>query len=198
MSRINDKYSFGGLLYLSYCVFLTRLFFRPARLIRFPLDMRGKSRISWGKGFTTGRNCRIEAVGNPTGIPTIVIGDGVQINDNVHIVGMESVSIGNNVLMASKIFISDCSHGDYSEEKGTSPDIPPQDRELKTRPVRICDNVWLGDNVVVMPGVTIGYGAIIGASSVVTADVPEESIAVGAPAKVIKRYNRNSGKWIKA
>lgn len=56
--------------------------------------------------------------------------------------------------------------------------------------------MWLGDNVVVMPGVTIGYGSVIGASSIVVKDIPSESIAVGIPAKVIKKFDRSKSRWI--
>jgi len=154
------------------------------------------AKIRFEKGFTTGRNCRLEAIGRINGVG-LKIGRNVQINDNVHIVVADTVIIGNDVLMASKIFISDCSHGRYIGEDQSDPDIPPSSRELYAEPVYIGDRVWIGDNVVVMPGVTIGNGSIIGASSVVVSDIPEECIAVGIPARVIKRWDRIMKKWVR-
>jgi lipopolysaccharide O-acetyltransferase len=99
------------------------------------------------------------------------------------------------VLIASKVFISDINHGCYSGLPQDSPFSKPNDRELSTKPVLIEENVWIGENVCVMPGVTIGFGTIIGAGSVVTKSIPAYSIAVGNPAKVIKKYNLLNKIW---
>ena len=61
--------------------------------------------------------------------------------------------------------------------------------------MKIGDNVWLGEGVIVMPGVTIGNGCVIGAHSVVNKSIPDNCIAVGTPAKIIKRYSFDSKKW---
>jgi lipopolysaccharide O-acetyltransferase len=74
---------------------------------------------------------------------------------------------------------------------------PPGDRKLSTKPVRIEDNVWIGEYVTVLAGVTIGKGSIIGALSVVTSNIPPYAIAVGIPAKVIKIYNEEKKIWEK-
>ena|SRR3569833_3199784 len=109
---------------------------------------------------------------------------------------MERVVIGNNVLMASKIYISDCTHGSYSgNEFDSDPEIPPAERPLIAQPVVIEDNVWLGEFVSVLPGVTIGKGTIVGANSVVSRSLPPYVIAVGTPAKVIKNYNFETRMW---
>ncbi len=111
---------------------------------------------------------------------------------------MKSVSIGNNVLLASKIYISDCSHGSYAgDEYDSHPDSIPHDRPLHAKPVVIEDNVWLGEFVSVLPGVTIGRGTIVGANSVVSKDLPPYVIAVGTPAKAIKVFNHETKKWEK-
>ena len=65
------------------------------------------------------------------------------------------------------------------------------------KPVHIGDKVWVGESVCILPGVTIGECSIIGAGSVVTKSIPPYSIAVGTPAKVIKRYNFDTRSWIK-
>jgi acetyltransferase-like isoleucine patch superfamily enzyme len=191
------RYTVTAKLYLAACYLRTRIFYRPARIIRFPIDIRWKTSIRWGDDFTTGRNCRLEVVQARDEGVKLRLGNHVQLNDNVHIVAAKSVSIGNDVLMASKIFISDCVHGSYSGSENSDPMTSPDERPLYTAPVVIDDRVWLGDNVVIMPGVHVGEGAVIGASSVVTADIPANTIAVGAPARVIKKYDPVSGKWEK-
>jgi acetyltransferase-like isoleucine patch superfamily enzyme len=120
------------------------------------------------------------------------------MNDYVHITAMESVKIGDNVLLASKIYISDCAHGSYSGDKNDShPAIAPDKRPLYSKPVLIEDNVWLGEFVSVLPGVTIGKGTIVGANSVVSKNLPPYIIAVGTPAKPIKKFNFETNKWEK-
>lgn len=175
----------------------TYFVFPQAKIIRFPIDIRGKSYMKIGKGFTTGFGCRLEAypLNNET---TLFIGENFQMNDYAHITAMESVKIGNNVLLASKIYISDCSHGSYSgNENDSHPDSIPKDRPLFSKPVLIEDNVWLGEFVSVLPGVTIGRGTIVGANSVVSKSLPEYVIAVGSPAKPIKKFNFQTQKWEK-
>lgn len=192
------KYGIFGSLVLLFNLVRTRLTFGNARLIRFPIDLRGKAHISVGKGFTTGHNCRLEALPQTaTDDKLLVIGDQVQLNDNVHITACLSVVIGNHVLMASKVYISDVSHGSYNEINSSEPGEPPASRPLVTRPVRIHDNVWLGDGVCVLPGVEIGYGSIIGANAVVNRSIPPNSIAAGIPARVIKVFNEASKRWEK-
>lgn len=175
----------------------TKILFKDARIIRFPFDVRGKKFISIKKGFTTGTGCRLEAY--PVNSDQVLfIGENVQINDYVHITAMKKVMIGNNVLMASKIYISDCTHGSYSgDENDSSPISIPSERPLFSLPVIIKDNVWLGESVSVLPGVTIGEGTIVGANSVVTKSLPDFVIAVGTPAKPIKKFNFQSQKWEK-
>ncbi|SDJ35077.1 LbetaH domain-containing protein [Chryseobacterium jejuense] len=180
-------------------IFKIRSFFvfKNARLIRFPIDIRGKKFIKVSKGFTTGVGCRIEAYPehNQT---TMFFGENFQMNDYVHITAMEKVHIGNNVLFASKIYVSDCSHGSYSgDENDSDPSSIPHDRKLYSKPIIIEDNVWLGEFVSVLPGVTIGKGTIVGANSVVSKNLPPNVIAVGTPAKPIKKYNFEFQRWEK-
>lgn len=102
-----------------------------------------------------------------------------------HISAINKVLIGNNVLMASFVYISDHSHGNVNDMDGVVEH--PLERPLYSKgPIIIEDDVWLDEKVSVMPGVHIGRGAIIGANSVVTKDIPAYAVAVGAPAKVIK------------
>ncbi|MGE6353887.1 acetyltransferase [Flavobacterium sp. NPDC079362] len=191
------RYGFFGSLKLLVSLIYTKLFFRQARLIRLPFDIRNRKHVKLGKNFTTGKGCRIEAHSDGDK-KVIFIGKNVQINDYVHIAAMKNITIGDNVLIASKVFISDLNHGRYgNEDLHDSPDIPPNNRKLYSKSVIIKDNVWLGEFVSVLPGVTIGKGTIVGANSVVSKDLPDYSIAVGVPAKVIKKFNFNTQKWEK-
>ena len=182
-----------------YFFLKTKILFSKARLVRFPVDIRNKRNIDFGVNLTTGVGCRIECFPiNQTNDKLLKFGKNVQINDYVHITAAYSVEIGNNVLMASKIYISDCSHGSYiGNSDDSDPRVTPTDRTLSVKPVKIQDNVWLGEFVSVLPGVTIGEGTIVGANSVVTKSLPPYVIAVGAPAKPIKFYNFDTQKWEK-
>ena len=191
-------YGFFGLIKLSIQKIRTIIFFSGSRLIRFPIIIRGKKHIDFGSKLTIGVGCRFEAYNNQKSKKSLIFGKNIQLNDYVHITAMNNVVIGDNVLMASKIYISDCSHGFYTgEEMDSSPEQHPIDRIYNISEVIIEDNVWLGEFVSVLPGVTIGKGAIIGSNSVVTKDIPANTIAVGSPAKVIKKYNFETKKWEK-
>ena len=191
------KYSLLGMLKMALFIMRTKFVFKKARLIRFPIDIRGKRFIEISRGFTTGYGCRLEAY--PVNDNKVLfIGENFQMNDYVHITAMESVKIGNNVLLASKIYISDCSHGSYSGDENDSHRASiPHDRPLSSKPVVIEYNVWLGEFVSVLPGVTLGKGSIVGANSVVSKSRPPYVIAVGTPAKPIKKFNFETNKWEK-
>lgn len=191
---IRSTYSFCGYLRLVIFIIRTKFISRKARLIRFPIDIRGKQFIDFGFGLTTGRGCRLEAFSSKE--KKIFFGKNVQINDYVHISSMCRIDIGDNVLMASHIYISDNSHGFYGGEYQSDPEIAPIKRDYKIDSVFIGNNVWIGEGVVIMPGVKIGNGCVIGANSTVTKNVPEYSIAVGQPAKIIKKFDFSKRQWV--
>lgn len=176
-------------------VAISKCAFPGSRLIRRPFYLRNKKNLDWGQRLTLGYCCRFDLGG--TG-KTLRFGRDCKLNDRVHIVARKSVVIGNNVLMASNIFISDTSHGDYSGNQQEGPMVSPDQRKLVTNPVRIGDRVWIGENVSILPGVTIGEGSVIGSNSVVTNSIPANSIAVGSPARVIKRWDPSEEAWLKA
>jgi acetyltransferase-like isoleucine patch superfamily enzyme len=114
----------------------------------------------------------------------ISIGGGTLINLNVMIAAVDRVSIGDHCMLANGCLVTDGNH------RFDNPDVPvPWQGFTSKGPVTIGDIVWLGANVVVTSGVTIGRRAVIGANSVVTEDIPEFSIAAGAPAKVLKQVS---------
>ncbi len=197
MTSVFKRYGFWGSLRLGRDIFLTKILFPNARLIRFPVYIRGKKFISVGNNMTSGVGLRIDAFPHNDKIRNAVIsiGSNVEVNDYVHIGAIESVTIGNNVLIASKVFISDHNHGSYSGDNQSSPLEAPKERPLQVKPIVIGDNVWIGESVTILPGVVIGEGSVIGASSVVTKSVPPRCIAVGAPAAVVKMYNDVTQKW---
>ena len=195
--QIKNNYNIFTYIKLTIWLIRTKIIFRKARFLRFPLDIRGKKYIILGERLTTGSVCILEAFSSD-GSKTMFFGKDVQINDYVHISSMKNVSIGNNVLMASNIYISDNSHGFYKgDDLDSSPEITPINRPYFISEVIIKDNVWIGEGVTILPGTTINYGSIIGANSVVSKSIPPFVIAVGSPAKPIKKFNFSSQKWEK-
>jgi acetyltransferase-like isoleucine patch superfamily enzyme len=191
------SYGLAGLLRLALDFIRTRLAFPGSRLMRRPLYIRGRNWIALGSNFSCGRGLRMDALGDSsTTHPLIHIGSDVSLNDYVHIAAIESVSIGDRVLIASKVFITDHDHGGYGRGGiHSDPRVAPAKRPLRAAPVVIGDDVWLGEFVSVLPGVRIGKGTIIGTMSTVTRDIPPYSIAVGSPARVIKQFNFANGMW---
>lgn len=188
---------FMGIVRMLFFFLYTKINYPRARFVRGFIDLRGKKKINFGKGLTCGLGCRFETNVNNSA-QTLVLGNNIEINDYVHITAYEKVTIGNNVLLASKIYISDCSHGSYSgDQNDSNPNLEPNKRPLFSKPVIIEDNVWLGEFVSVLPGVTIGKGTIVGANSVVSKSLPPYVIAVGSPAKPIKRFNFETNLWEK-
>lgn len=161
----------------------------------------GLKYIKIGKNFHTGKDFWLEAVVEYNGTkfsPQIIIGDNVSFSDFGHIGATHYVKIGNNVLFGSKCYITDHNHGIYHGNNSSNPEVSPIMRQLTIdQKVIIEDNVWIGDNVVVLPGVTIGRGSIVAANAVVSKDIPAYSIAVGIPAKIIKRWNEHQNQWVK-
>jgi len=196
MLKYYKIYGMYGLIRLVRDRLFTYFYYPNARIIRLPFFIRGRKYIKGAKFLTTGINLRIDIIFEKNFTPILLIGDNVQINDYVHIAVAKGVYIGDNTLIASKVFISDHNHGNYTGNNQSSPMTPPIERELFSKEVKIGSNVWIGEFVSILPGVTIGDGSIIGSMSVVTKDIPEFSIAVGSPAKVIKKYDKDTNKWI--
>ncbi len=155
--------------------------------IHFPLYLKGGRHISVGKGFECDQRLRLDGIDFFLGdkfYPEIVIGDFVSIQKDCHIGAINKIVIGNNVLIASKVFISDHFHGLIEVETLKT---PPAKRKLFSKgPIFIEDNVWIGEGVVILGNVRIGKNCIVGANSVVNKSFPENCVIAGNPAKLIK------------
>ena len=121
------------------------------------------------------------------GVGDVIIGNKTIIGIGCTIIG--PVLIGDNVMLAQNIVISGLNHG-YEMI-----DIPPSEQKTITKQIIIQDNVWIGANCVVTAGVNIGKHSIIGAGSIVTKSVPDYCVALGNPAKIIKKYNFENNLW---
>lgn len=156
-------------------------------------QIEGKQNIEVGDHAWFGKGSEILAYDShfSEGLKShLTIGDDVRANSRCRITCAGNITIGDHVLMAPDVFITDHNHGmDPLEPQGYSK------QPLIIKDVVIGDGVWLGQRVCVLPGVTIGEHSIIGANSVVTHDIPAYSIAVGAPARVVKQWNDSEKCW---
>lgn len=122
----------------------------------------------------------------------ISVGSNVIININCTFVDCNKIEIGNNVLIASNVQIYTATHPVATEERlvqnWTENDQTPYFRTY-AQPVKIEDNVWIGGGVIILPGVTIGKNSVIGAGSIVTRSIPENSVAFGNPCRVVRTIN---------
>lgn len=116
--------------------------------------------------------------------PEVTIGENCNFGDYLHLTCINNITIGNGVLTGRWVTITDNGHGTSSE---IVEGAPPSKRKLYSKgPVVIGDNVWIGDKATILPGVTIGNNSIIAANSVITKDIPANSVAAGNPSKIIR------------
>ena len=138
--------------------------------------------------FEIGANSIVESFATiNNGVGEVFIGNNVGVGLNNVIIG--PVKLGNYVMLAQNIVISGLNHG-YEDVT-----MPPRKQKVVTKQITVEDDVWIGANCVITAGVTIGKHAVIGAGSVVTKDIPQFSVAVGNPARVIKKYNFETNSW---
>lgn len=124
--------------------------------------------------------CHRLAVASTDGGPLIVIGKKTSFGDYFHAGAVTGIKIGENVLGGSNILILDHNHGSPSRDMREKTQIPPRDRELSSRAgIVIEDNVWIGDNAIILQGAQIGFGAIIAANSIIRGTVKPHTIASG-------------------
>ena len=148
----------------------------------------GQKRISIGNNTIIQSYCILgcwEKYGEDNFTPSIIIGDNCNIGEHAHLSSINKITIGNGLLTGRYVYIGDNSHGGFSPEESS---IPPIYRKLKSKgPVAIGNNVWIGDKASILGGVHVGDNVIIGANSVVTKDIPSNTIVAGVPAKIIKQ-----------
>lgn len=160
--------------------------------IDFPLRIDGKKNIEIGSNvlvqYKTWLGC-FSVTGNKK--PILRIGDNSTIGNFNHIISTKSIILEENVLTADKVYISDNLHN-YKD-----PTISIIEQPIKqVSPVVIGEGSWLGENVCVI-GASVGKHCVVGANAVVIKDIPDYSVAVGIPAKVIKKFNFNTNRWEK-
>ena len=151
-------------------------------VLMYPLRLEGEKRIAIGDRVFIGPGSWLQTLPDGENNSVAVsIGKGTSIAGACVISAVRSVQLEENVLLARNVYISDHMH------KYADMDIPVMAQGVeRIKPVLVKRGAWLGQNVVVCPGVTIGTGAVIGANSVVIEDIPDFSVAVGAPARVVK------------
>lgn len=155
------------------------------------LQLSGCKNIKIGDNTTILSNCRLAVYGNSSE-SNITIGNNCYIGFGFSALSSAkaNINIGNNVLFASNVLVTNENHGIDPEIE-----IPYMDQKLSAKNVKIGDGCWIGEKVCILSGVSIGQKSIIGAGSVVTKSVPSYSIAVGNPAKILKQYNFETKRW---
>ena len=147
-----------------------------------------------------GKHCEINGRLSSFENGKITVGDNLYMGYRSFIGAMESISIGNNVIISSDVKIYDNNNHPTSpveREKMCHSDFHGELWTWKYadhKPVIINDNVWIGENATILKGVSIGRGSIVASHSVVTKDVPEYVIVAGNPARVVKQLNHGESK----
>lgn len=164
-------------------------------IVKFPFKMWNPQYISLGNQVFIAENSYFAISDQNHGkkyTPQVIIGNNVCIGSNFFIACIQEVKIEDDVLISDRVFISDHIHN-YGITH-----IPIIKQPLLPKgKVLIKKGAFIGINVVVMPGVTIGKNSVVGASSVVVKDVPDYTVVAGNPAKNIKQYNQAKKKWEK-
>ncbi len=152
------------------------------RVMDLSVQCDGRVRVHGTRDVRIGRRCRL---GRDTELETrgagrIVLGDDIRINRGCTLVSYAQIAIGDFAIIGEYVTIRDANHGMKADE-------PMRYQAHDSAPVAIGRDVWIGRGSCVLPGVTIGEGAVIGANSVVSRDIPAFSVAAGAPAAVIRK-----------
>lgn len=182
--------SFRNHVYTAYHRQRFAAFGRTSVLDSTALDLCGLRYVSVGEHTEIARGATL-AVRNIDSVgpkPFIRIGDNCHIGVGIHITAVRGIEIGDGLLTGSNVLITDNSHG---TTRDMLTDTSPIDRSIVSKGgVKIGCNVWLGNNVCVLSGITVGDGAIVAAGAVVTHDVPPYSLVAGVPARVIRQLKR--------
>lgn len=165
-------------------------FFGRNVVINCPLRIDGSKYITLNTDVRINYRSWIAAVPNTNGDCVLEIGEGSIIGNYNHIYATERIIIGKKVLTADKVYISDNLHGFENVNLAII-----DQNVIQNGTVEIGDGSWIGENACVL-GVKIGKHCVIGSNAVVTKDIPDYCVAVGVPAKVIKKYCVDTKAWI--
>lgn len=173
---------------LIYTGWLKRNFRKMEGFVNYPIGVTGGVKMSVEKNVIIGKDVILQAWDNYNGQqnnPSISIGEDCRIGEGTHITAVSDIVIGRGVQTGRRVLISDNSHGNTYDKEQMK--IPVVKRALSTKGgIQIGNNVWIGDNAVILSGVKIGDGAIVGANAVVTKDVEAYTIVAGVPARTIR------------
>lgn len=149
---------------------------------RTRMDVLPFNRFELGQDSTIEDFCTIN-----NGVGDVFIGDRTRIGLGNVLIG--PIKVGNDVMFAQNIVLSGLNHG-YEDIS-----LPPSHQKVSTNPIVVEDEVWIGANVVITSGVTIGKHSVVAAGSVVVKDVPPYSVVVGNPGKILKQYSKETKQW---
>ena len=163
-------------------------FGRGVRIV-WPLRIVGARHVHLGEGVALQVGAYVAVLPALAGAPGLVVGCGTMIGNHAHIVVTRRVEIGENVLIADRVYLSDNLH-DYRDVTR-----PVMDQPLRqTADLVIGDGSWIGENACLI-GCSIGRHCTVGANSVVTRDVPDYCVVAGAPAVIVRRFCEATGTW---
>jgi len=172
------------------------------RLCGFAVAGLGRgARIIWPLRIVGARYCHFEddavlqygayvaVLPEHSDAPVLRVGARTQIGNHSHIIATHRIEIGASVLIADRFFVADNGH------EFADPTVPIRDQGLRRLPpVRIGDGSWIGENVCVI-GASIGRQCVVGSNSVVTRDLPDQCVAAGSPAIVLRRFCAETQQW---
>ncbi|HEY1318217.1 MAG TPA: hypothetical protein VGF10_13420 [Gaiella sp.] len=152
-------------------------------VLQLPIRLSGEARMAIGSDVFVGAGSWLQTLDEGNSPVAIEIGDGTSFAGLCILSAAQSIRIGRRVSFARNVYVADHAHAyDHSS-------APIMDQGITdVAPVEIGDGAWIGENVVILPGSRIGHGAAIGANSVVNGDIPPFSLALGSPARVIRRF----------
>lgn len=168
-------------------------FYKSRSYLGKPYSVLNTQYVEVGHNVKIKKNSRIECFsmfGGKKYDPRLIFEDGVIVGYNCTFFATQTLCIGHDTIFAGGCLVT-------TENHGINPisDLPYHAQPLTSAPVVIGNGCWIGQNVCVLPGVKIGCKCIIGSNAVVNKDIPDYSIAVGVPARVIKTYNFEKCKW---
>lgn len=151
---------------------------------RNPIFLSGTRYIHMGEDVAFWDHARVEVIdswNDQTFTPRLNLGNHINIGQNCHITLAERIDIEDGVVCTARVMITDIHH--VTDDLT----IPVLDQGIVTKPVRICEGAFIGLGAMIMPGVTVGKHAVVGAGAIVTKDVPDYATVVGAPARIVKQ-----------